>query len=711
MKYLFIFLSMSTLLLSQELIDQTFMNDSERVLWILLSIASLIALISSSYQFIKLKKEYSKVKERQNVIKDAQDKIISDMSENIYSVVQDVVSKEGLLSQKIEENPQDRDLVKVMDSEKKLYDMTGNLIEFLRLKSKKVEIVNNNFTFVNLLNDISGSLINDFKNSNVELIYDVDSDIPYILMGDTLNLGNILRNILEYSMYNKSRKTLMHVTKVNEFSLVKKLNFTITTDIKFDVDESLFNYNYNEETNQYEGLGLFIAKDLSLLMDGKLSVKNTKSKNVEFSLTIPFHSAKDTEKKYRRQLDKRLANKKVLVVDDNPDSALALEKIFLNFKYSVKVENRNEYLQNLYDFSMYDMVVIDERLFTTKALASLKESDCKVVSVENFFSSSTLNIDGLDVQHLNKPFTQERIYHILSEAYIPQEKKDLLDETKHASRTQKLKVNRGVFDSTPNVTLQRFSEFKGRELLLVEDNLINQKVIVSLLGKSGIGITIANNGEEAVEIVNSDKEFDLVLMDINMPLMDGYTASQIIRENPKFDMLPIISLSALTSTDEVRQMFNSGMNGYIAKPLKKEKLFSAFSMFMQKSEVVEETDEGIQEKVSYDGLDIEHGVEQIEGNTMLYKELLMEFKDAYGKSDEFLAELIEDHRYEQAKMLCLDLKGLSGSICAYDMNTLATEMHKQLLYKKYEFLPKFVQDYSVEIQKLNNSIALYTKDI
>ena len=709
MKYYVIVVFLTSTLFAQDIDSFALMNYSERALWILLSVVSILALVLSLLQFRRLNKKYMHMQNKQNMIKEAQDKIVSDMSENIYKVVQETVGSEGLLAQKIEDNPSDNDLVKVMNSEMKLFDMTSNLIEFLRLKSKKVEISNNDFKFVNLLNDISGSLMSDFENSNIELIYDIDSDIPYILIGDTLNLSIILKNLLDFSIRNRARKITMKVSKLNkDFSLAKKLNFTISTDIKSNIDESIFNYTYDEEKNKYEGLGLFIAKDLSLLMDGELIANNTKSNNIKFSLTIPFHSTKDTEQKYMRKLDKRLAKKRVLVVDDNSDSALSLEKIFLNFKYSVKVEAREEYLKNLSDFSMYDIVVLDERLFTTKAIKSLKASKCKVISLGNLFSTSEISIENLKTLHLKKPFTQERIFNVLSEFYIAKENKNLNIEAKESADI--LKVNKGFFKDTKGVTLDSFREFRGKKILLVEDNLINQKVITSILGKSEIIITIANNGEEALELVNSNKGFDLVLMDINMPVMDGYTASQIIRGNPLFNKLPIISLSALTSQDEVSQMYTSGMNGFISKPLRKEKLFSAFAMFMDISTTLsKETSDSENIELVYDGLNVKQGIEQTDGNSILYRELLSEFKDAYGLSDKVLKTLIDEHRYEQAKMLCLDLKGLSGSICAQEMYELSGEMHKQLIYKKYEMFPKHVQTYSYELAKLNKSIDLYVK--
>ena len=712
MKRMIISIIFSSATFAQDVTSQISNGDSQSLTWMILSGISTLAFLFSLAVIVKLKKEHSKILKKQDLSSVAQNSVVTEMSDNIHAIVQEAMANESLLSKKIKNNPLDDDLIKVMNSEKKLLDMTTHLIEFLRLKSKKVEISNNQFNFSNLLNDISGGLIADYENSNIELVYDTDSDIPYILIGDTLKLSTILGNLIDYAIGSGARKITMKISKVSDFSMSKKLNFKISTDVKMDVDESVFSYTYDENSKKYEGLALYIAKDLSLLMDGEIIARNTSSKNIELSLTVPYHTGKDTQEKYRRALDTRLAKKKVLIVDDNIDSSRSLEKIFLNFKYSVKIEMREEYLKNLTDFSMYDVVLLDERLFTAKSIASLKSCDCRVVSLGNLFSPSSISVDGLEIIDLKKPFTQERVYQVLRKIYIPSTiKEEVAAEVvakAEASYINKLKVHRGVFPDALEVTLDKFSDFKGKRILLVEDNIINQKLITSVLGKSGIVISVANHGEEAVNFVNSEQKFDLILMDINMPIMDGYTAAELIRANAKFDTLPIIALSALTSVDEVHHMFNTGMNGYISKPLRKEKLYSAFLMFMGVSKVL--NDEIIlpkNENVIYEGIDVKRAVGQMNGNSELYKEVLMEFKDAYGHSDETLKKLVNDHRFEQAKMLCLDLKGLSGSICADDMYALSSEIHKQLIYKKYDLLPKRLLEYTVEINKLNKAIELY----
>jgi len=272
----------------------------------------------------------------------------------------------------------------------------------------------------------------------------------------------------------------------------------------------------------------------------------------------------------------------------------------------------------------------------------------------------------------------------------------------------KLAVHRRTFEDTPNVNLNKFAEFRGTNVLLVEDNLINQKVLIGVLSKSGMNITTADNGKEALSILNSDKKFDIVFMDINMPIMDGYTTAKKMRSDNRFNQLPIIALSALTSPSEVNKMFSCHMNGYLAKPLKKEKLFTAFTLFIAKK--LEDRRVNIREEKnipSLDGLNIKLGISQSSSNEIFYKEILSEFKDAYSDSSKVFEKLVNDSRYEQLRMLCIDVKGLTGSIGAEDMHQLTMEILQKLLFKKYELIPTFIQRYSEELNRINKSIDEY----
>ena len=200
-----------------------------------------------------------------------------------------------------------------------------------------------------------------------------------------------------------------------------------------------------------------------------------------------------------------------------------------------------------------------------------------------------------------------------------------------------------------------------------------------------------------------------------MPIMDGYTATQMIRLDSKFDSLPIVSFTALVLQSEIKKMFNCGINAFLAKPLNIGKLYTALAMYIVDDKpIIEEQPmivkkEAIKEvkEVIYAGIDIEKGIQHASNSEALYQEVLKEFITAYGQSDDLFVKLVEEHRYEQVKMLCVDMRGLAGTLGAYDMHELMMDILQQLLYKKYEFLKNYKEKYIFELKVLNRSIGKY----
>ncbi len=186
--------------------------------------------------------------------------------------------------------------------------------------------------------------------------------------------------------------------------------------------------------------------------------------------------------------------------------------------------------------------------------------------------------------------------------------------------------------------------------------------------------------------------------------MDGYTATQMIRLDSKFDALPVVAFTALVLESEIRKMFNSGINAFLAKPLNIGKLYTAFAMYL--SDNLNTAIMQIEDTVypQYTGLDMKKGIAHANASEALYMEVIHEFDAAYGKSAEIFSKLILEHRYEQIRMLCVDLRGLTGTIGAYDMHALIKEIHQCLLYNKRELLPNYIEKYTFEMKVLSQSI-------
>jgi len=683
-----------------------------------LGIIGIIILFFSSKQMLKIQKIHEDMFNKQLEMEQKQALILTNMSENIHDMAKKALERSTQAIEKVNASFQNEEIIN--NVEDTLLDVTNDLIEFLRLKSKKVEIINEEFNVNNVLNEVSGTICSQYNGSNVELIFDIDNNIPRLLIGDSLHLGQILTNILENMMEMLTDEELkLKISMFNTFEDKVELEFQIIdngTGMSEEALGALFSPYYDEENSKYVGLGLFVAKELVDMMDGELSVHSNIGKGSMFTLTLPFEKVDADNKRIYRLPEKILTDKKVFIVDSNYNAALAIKKMFAYFKHDVKVISQEKFVKTMPNLKPYDIVVLDEGLLNVRTIEYLKqlkdEKELKVVSLNSLLRVAQSDIvDDVIDKIMLKPLNQERIFEMITSMYALRVSPIYMND--EMTESKKAKIYKSHIAETKNVTQHSFSDFRNKHILIVEDNIINQKVLVNLLHQSGIKITIATNGREAVELVKEDneEEFDLILMDINMPVMDGYAATQAIRYEKRFDTLPIVAFTALVLDSEIQKMFHSGINAFLAKPLNVGKLYTALAMFLL--EIPKEQNE---ENISYTtthyalpGLDIKAGVRHSNNSEALYIEVLKEFVEAYEQSDKVFEKLVNEHRYEQLRMLCLDMKGLSGSIGASDMHIKIDEIHKLILYNKHNLLVNYIDVYRKELLKLVQSIDLYIK--
>jgi CheY-like chemotaxis protein len=378
--------------------------------------------------------------------------------------------------------------------------------------------------------------------------------------------------------------------------------------------------------------------------------------------------------------------------------------------HDVKTLDDKSYTSYFEYFDIYDVILLDEKLFTNKTVTQLEKTNSKIIAISNLFACNDgfPNADIADAK-ISKPLTVWQLTNVLNNLFSNDHDTSKITQNGVVNSGNAI-VHRNSFQDTRNINLNSFSKFHNKKILLVEDNIINQKVFVGVLGKSDMQISIANHGKEALKLLEEKNDFDIIFMDINMPIMDGYTTSIKIREDHKYDNIPIIALSALTSSDEVAKMFTSGMNGYMSKPLQKEKLYTVFTIFIENLHLMKQEEKVHEEKdttMELEGLNISIGIAKSSSNEIFYKEILIEFRDAYGETDKVFEKLLHDFRYEQLRILSTDIRGLAGTIGAEKLNIIVTDMLKKLSYKKYDFIPELVKQYSIELKSVNNSINKY----
>lgn len=682
-----------------------------------LALIGIVILFTSSYLARKVQKLHQEMFDKQLEMEKNQNLLLTNMSENIHNIAKQALKKShDSLDQKIKPFKNKEEIL--ANVENRLLDVTNNLIDFLRLKSKKITIVNEEFNINNVLNEVSGSVCSKFAGSTSELIFDIDKNIPRRIVGDSLHLGQILSSILEYLMDQADMDEVkLEISMFNTYEDQMELQFQFSDTgrgLSPEALEKLLVPYYDAPSGTYVGLGLFVANELVNMMGGELSLRSTEERGNAFTLSLPFNVVEKSNKRMYRLPDRILVEKKVFIVDNNYNAALAIKKMFAYFRHEVKVLSHEEFMKNIPNLTSYDIVILNESLFNTRLVGYLKKikmgKALKVIALNSLLESDKKSfVDTVIDIHLFKPLNQERIFEMIVNLYDI--KKPAYMNEVRTDDIQSAKTHKSHIMETKDITQESFKDFFEKNILIVEDNFINQKVLINLLHLSGMSITIANNGQEAVDLVKeSSVAFDLVLMDINMPVMDGYTATQMIRLDSKFDALPIVAFTALVLDSEIQKMFNSGINAFLSKPLNIGKLYTVMNMYLTETTVMKPKVKEMKPKeksVNYTGINIKEGIKYANNNEALYIEVLKEFSTAYGKSGEVFAKLIQEHRYEQIKMLCVDMRGLSGAIGAKDMHNLVNEILQHLLYKKHDQLSKYQGKYIFGIQTLNQSISKY----
>jgi len=275
-----------------------------------------------------------------------------------------------------------------------------------------------------------------------------------------------------------------------------------------------------------------------------------------------------------------------------------------------------------------------------------------------------------------------------------QEEDETLEE-QHLSSTEEYeglrkhsKAQKRDVPAHEKIKKEHFKEFTTHRVLLAEDNLINQKVILGLLADSPIEIVVANDGQEALDILEKDQNFSLILMDAHMPNIDGFEATKKIRANSKYDYIPVIALSGDTARDDILKMENAGMEAHLEKPLKLDALYDILYMYAPDTlpSATQNTQEKVQQQTqefethtnALEVLNTKKGLEVCGEDEGFYAEILKEFIKDYRNSSKQLQKFINEKLNEDADKLLLDLSGVAANIGADDLHQKAQNLKRAI---------------------------------
>jgi len=275
------------------------------------------------------------------------------------------------------------------------------------------------------------------------------------------------------------------------------------------------------------------------------------------------------------------------------------------------------------------------------------------------------------------------------------------DEKKAAPKEQNIPSKPASKKNVPShakITKEDFKIFAGERILLAEDNLINQKVILGVLGESGIEVVVANDGQEALDILQTDTDFVIILMDAHMPRVDGFEATRAIRHNPKYNHITIVALSGDIASDDIKKMKDAGMDEHLEKPLKVDALYDILYQYSNKVAAQEKHDSN-----NITTLDTQRGLQICGNDANFYHDILKEFLSTYSNSAQELEVLLKNNKTAQADQLLLDIVGVSANIGADALTASANEIKNNIsTHQENINLDTYTKRLQDLIQHINN---------
>jgi len=564
-------------------------------------------------------------------------------------------------------------LKKVHFSALSLLGIINDILDFSKIEAGKLDIEVISFNLDTVLDNLAAVIPVDIQKSNVELLFFRAPDIPGNLIGDPLRLGQILTNLTNNAIkFTESGEICVTVKKLTESAGKVVLEFTVQdTGIGMSPDQikrlfKSFSQADSSTSRKYggTGLGLAISKQLVELMDGEIKVKSAPGVGSLFTFTVVLKRDMNQTKKIVYPITD-LHGLRVLVVDDNATSLDIFKSYLDSFSFHVTLASSGEaaIAELKQAAAPYDIIFMDWKMPNLDGMETIKKMKAEIDFVAY---PKIILVTAYDWEEGLAFSAQEHLDGFLVKPVNPS---ILINSILEALGKEKVYINYEADAQKAEVAL--IAPIQGAKILLVEDNEINQQVARELLEQARFYIDVANNGVEALEKLE-ENEYDCVLMDIQMPIMDGIETTRKIREDGRFKNLPILAMTANVMQKDQLDAKEAGMNGHIGKPINPQDLFGKLVKWIEpgERELPDLLNEDHLGDVAGDtfpslpGIDTVGGLARIGGSPRSYEKLLKMFANKQAQCATDIRDSIRRGDLKQASLLAHTLKGSSGNVGA-----------------------------------------------